>query len=179
MAIDWKSRLDAARAAKEKAEASITAEDRAEQEARAEEAKLLAEAKAAEHAKRDLDLARRMDLAREKLGPKAKIRDLAIKDSPHTFVLAHQGAVGARAYVEWEKGIAASASPNSKVDRSEVNRKYALVAIYDWNGVTEFGGDSGKGHELVELLKNEPGIVSLIVNAGTDLAGLASEERKS
>lgn len=176
MAIDWKARLDAARAAKAAAEASITDEDKAEALARAEEEALLEAAKKVAAEKLELDLARREDAARDALGPGTPIRRLVLEELGHSFILR---APTAKAHSAWEKQIAESAS-NSKIDRAEVTRNYALACVYDFDGATNIHGiASEKGAELLGLVKAYPAIATSIANVAAELGGLVLASRKS
>ena len=176
--MDVQARLLAAKAKKEAAEKAITDADRAEMAAREELAKIEAETREAEAQKRGLDLERRFDAAKETLGA-LPLRGLAIKDTTHTFVLR---APGAKAYNEWEKGIAASATASvtgAKVDRAAISRAFAVASVHDWNGITDFGPSATDGDKLIKFLTAYPAIASDIVNIGVELAKMAAEERKS
>ncbi len=177
MSIDLKARR-AAIAARLTA-ATLSPADKAEQEDRAALAKEEAEAADAERVKRDLDLARRLDAARAAL-PGVPVDSLAIKDSPHSFIVQDPGG---KAYTAWEKGIQPVALGGNP-DRAAVSRDYAVAAVYDHNGTTDWNAETAKdtstaGADLIALLRASPGIATNIVNVATRLAGLASEERKS
>ena len=173
-------RIAAAEKKKAAAEASFTEADRVEQAKRERLAKLEAEARAAAVQKRDLDLARRMDAAREALGDDVRICDVIIEGTDHTFVVKDPGA---KAYIEWEKSIKKSGLKGSGVNGADVTRTLALVAVHDWNGITDWKAlnEDGEtnGSALIELLKKSPGIATILCNEATTLAGLSREDRKS
>jgi len=178
MAKTLDQRLEEARARRKAAEGAITAEDKAEIAKREEMAREEAAAEAAEQEKRGLDLARRLEVAKDRIdGP---VRELAIKDSAHTFVIKDAGAA---AYNTWERGVAKSVTAdvtgNGKVDRAAVSRTYAVAAVEDWNGIIDFGPSATNGQDLITFLTSHPAIVSEIVNVAVELAKQAKEARKS
>ena len=172
--MNFAERIAAAKARKDAAENAITEADKQEIADRGELARLDAETKAAERLRRDLDLDRRLDVAREKLGSSIKLGTLAFDDYPDTFIVQHH----AKAHAKWEKDVGDSAS-NKKIDVAEVQRSYAVTAVYDWNGTTDFGPSTVNGHALIQHFKATPGMVTPIVNLASKLAGRFAEERKS
>jgi len=176
MAIDWKARLEAAKAAKAAAEAAFTEDDKAEAAARAEEETILAAARKLAAEKLEIELARREDAAREALGPRIPVRRLVLEDLGHSMIVR---APSAKAHQTWEKQIAESAS-NNKIDRGEVTRNYALACVYDLDGETDLHGlASKKGAELLSFLKEYPAVATSIANLAAELGGLVLASRKS
>lgn len=176
MAIDWKARLEAAKAAKAAAEAAFSDDDRAEAQARAEEETILAAARKLAAEKLEIDLARREDAAREALGPRIPVRRLVLEDLGHSMIVR---APSAKAHQTWEKQIAESAG-NSKIDRAEVTRNYALACVYDWDGATDLHGlASAQGAELLRFVKEYPAVATSIANLAAELGGLVLASRKS
>jgi hypothetical protein len=171
---DWKSRLEAAKVARDAAKAAITDDDREEIDARAELAAIEAEKREAEKAKREVDLARRFDVARDELGESALIAPVSIDGRDDTFVIQ----ADPKAHAKWERELT-EAGQNKKLDKTEVGRNYAVAVVIDWNGVTDFSATSLNGHALIEYLKKNPGMVTPLVNAAARLAGFFAEERKS
>jgi CRP-like cAMP-binding protein len=153
------------------ARALMTSADRDEVKAREEIAKLEDEEREAVAERRALDLARRFEAAADKVGAET-IRPLSIKGFPDTFIVERNGG----AHAAWSKSIADSVS-NKKIDRAEVDRKYAREAIRDWNGRDL--EDSTVTHELDKFLTTNPGVVTPITNLAAELNGVFAEERKS
>ena len=173
-------RIAAAEKKKAATEAAYTDADRAEKAKRDRLATLEAETLAAYVVKRDLDIARRLDAAREDLDDDVRICDVIIEGTEHTFIVKDPGA---KAYIEWEKSIKKSGTKGSGVDGAQVTRTLALVAVHDWNGITDWkamnvDGETN-GSALIELLKKSPGIATILCNEATTLAGLSREDRKS
>ena len=175
MAVDWKARLEAAKAAKAAAEAAFTEDDRAEAAARAEEETILAAARKLAAEKLEIDLARREDAARETLGPKVPVRRLVFEDLGHSMIVR---APSAKAHATWEKQIAESAN-NTKIDRAEVTRNYALACVHDLDGQTDLHGLASKhGGELLAFVREYPAVATSIANLAAELGGLVLAERK-
>lgn len=173
-------RLEETRARRKAAESAITEADKAEIQMREEMAREEAAAREAEEQRRALALARRLDAARERMPEGTALRELAIKDSEHTFVIAYPGSA---AYNTWEKGIAKSVtaeiSGGKPVDRASINRDFAVASVVDWNGITDFSGATTNGSDLIDLLKAHPPIATEIVNVAAELGKVAKEARKS
>lgn len=177
-------RIEAARRAAEQAEAKLSPKDVEEEMVRAERTQY--EKRAADALRRhlELDLARRADVARDALGEDAKLRSLIVDDlkSPHTFIIKDAGAA---AFKAWQQGISDATigklakGTRDKVDRDAVSLDYAVRAVHDWNGITDFSPTTTHGHELIEWLKAHPAVVANIVAAAHVLAGYSAEERKS
>lgn len=181
MAYNGQAAIEREKALLEAAKAKLSPEDKTEIQYRQQAEKLRTERVEQERIARDLDLARRLDSAREQLGEGAKLRELAIPEHPHTFIVKDPGAT---AYKTWEKDIGQVAMGKGKATRDEITRAYALKAVHDWNGITEFDDinpatKTTRGAELVALLTEHPAIATRIQNEAIDLAGLATEERKS
>jgi len=178
MAKDWKAEIERERTLL--AKSALTADEKAEIEGRAERDRLRAERLQNERARRDVDIEQRMDAAREELGEDVRICDVIIEGTDHTFIVKDPGA---KAYIEWEKSIKKSGTKGSGVDGAQVTRTLALVAVHDWNGITDWKAMSAEGETngsaLIELLKKSPGIATILCNEATTLAGLSREDRKS
>lgn len=175
------SRLDALRArlgkaemARDAAKAALTEDDNKEIELRRQLDAADEERREHELAKREIDVDRREEAAKEHHGPKAKITSLVVEEYPDSFVLMHE----AKAFAAWEaKSVAALT--NKRLKKAEIGRTYAMASVIDWNGQTDFTLSSPTGGELNNYLKQNPGIVTSIVNAVAKLAGAFQEARKS
>jgi hypothetical protein len=167
-------KLAAAKTQLAAAQATLTDADKEEQAARAELEAIEAEMQAVAKAKRDLDLARRLDTAQETLGPTAVLKAVAIQCYPDTFILRRNG----KAHAEWSEKVALAQAGNKKIDQAMAARQYAVACIYDWNGETS-SLDGAKGVELSKFLQANPGVVTPLVNAAAELAGVFAEESKS
>jgi hypothetical protein len=175
MATDWAARIASAKADLETAKAAISEEDRAEIEARDELSKTLEARQAEERTKRDLELSRRLDAAKEILGENTPLITVSPKGYTDTFIVRRDG----QAHAKWKKAIQEKSSGNKKIDSEEEERKYAASAIYDWNGITDFGITSTRGYELLKFLEKNAGVVTPIVDAAAELNGVFAEKRKS
>jgi hypothetical protein len=173
-------RIAAAAAKKEASEKAYTDADRAEAAKREQLAKLEDDAADVDTMKRDLDIERRMDTARDALGDGVHLKEVVVDGLPHTFIVKNAGA---KSYNQWENDISKAGQKGRGIDRSQVNRTYALASVHDWNGITDWKAvnEDGEpnGRALADLLTDYPGIATSIVNAAAKLNGLASEERKS
>ncbi len=173
--MDLKTRIEAARAAKQKAEAAITETDVAEIADRAELAQIEADQRAAEKKARGLDLARREDDARAKLGPKVLLRALDLEESTPgagTFILRTPSMP---AWDAFRKGIGDTAA-----DHGLVYRSFAIACVYDFGGGTDITGNtSATGAALADVLRELPAVAMTIANVGGELAGLADTRKKS
>lgn len=169
------AKLVQSEAARVAAEGALTVEDRKEIELRRAIATAEERRAQAEIEKRDLDLERRLERAIENSAPTAKLTSLPIDHHPDTFILRHSSS----AYARWETEVGASMH-NKKMDKAKVSRDYAVAVVIDWNGHDLSDSiRAEKGGELVEFLKNNPAIVTKIVNEAATLAGAFSEARKS
>ena len=177
---ELRARLATTRSARELAEAAVNDDDRAEIALREELAKEAAATREAGRVKRELDLARRLDAAADALGPGVILRELAIKDSDATFILKNPGA---DAYRAWEQAMTTASvkakAKGGKVDDEAMTRNFAAAAVYDWNGITDFGPTTTNGHALHDFFKKNPGIATKVWAEAMELAGTAAEERKS
>lgn len=182
-----KDRIAKAKAVTAAAEAEVSGKEFLEEEAaRKELAELEARERDARDRKRSADLARRIDVWAEALGD-APVVAISIVSKPHDFVVT---AGGTAAYRQWTRGLQDAAMAKmqkggrQKVDADEVARVYAVAGILDWNGQpvddrlgVEVSSELGK--KLHDFLRDEPAIVTEVLNAVARLDGAASEERKS
>jgi len=177
--MDLQAKIDAAKAKLAEVKARLTEEDQKDIVALKELSDLETEREAEERKQRNLDLDRRYFDAQEKLGPEAKIEAVSVQEFPDTFIVRRNG----KAHAAWTQAMsnAAQAAVNGKkdIDRSSINRKYAIQVIYDWNGHTDFDGNSERTKALNDLLIENPGLLVPITDAAAKLAGVFAEERKS
>jgi len=173
--MDLKARIEAARAAKVAAEATITDDDAKEIEDRDLLAKLEGEREETERKRRALDLARRKDDARAKLGPKILLRELdleATTPGAGTFILRTPPMA---AWDAFRKGIG-----DTSADHGLVYRAFAAACVHDFNGQTDIGANgSPAGAALLELFRGLPAVAMTLANVGGELAGLADTRKKS
>ncbi len=173
--MDLKTRIEAARAAKQKAEAAITEGDAKEIAERAELAQLDAERASAEKKARGLDLARREDDARAKLGSKVLLRALDLEESTPgagTYILRTPAMP---AWDAFRKGIG-----DAGADHGLVYRSFAIACVHDFNGGTDITGNtSATGAAFADVLREFPAVAMTIANVGGELAGLADTRKKS
>ncbi len=185
--IDLTAKREAAKAALDAAKAALTDDDKSEIAVREEIASLEEERQTVEQTKRDVDLARRLDAAQESLGESAKMRSVSPKEFDDTFIVVRNG----KAYSDFRAGLQAIGQ-GKKLSQSELERKYAVACIYDWNGHTDFseiltapdkanvkGVSNTMGAELYKYLTENPGVVTPILDAVAELAGVFARERKS
>lgn len=178
MTIDFQARIEKAKASALASAAALTDEMRAEIAFRAEESAWIERDAIDAKLKRDLDIAHREEAAREALGEKAKIGLVVIDDYPDSFILTHKPD----AFKLWESTL----NSGKKFDRLAVNLRFAVAAIHDWNGITDWntpmpnylGKQSSAGVELGAYLTANPGMITPITNEAARLAGLFKEERK-
>lgn len=176
MDLKLQARIDAAKQKLAEVKARLTEEDQAEIAALKELADIKAECEQEELKQRNLDLDRRVLAAQEALGPDAKIEGLAVQEFSDTFIVKRNG----RAHAQWTRAMTNAAATGKKdVDREAINRKYAIQVIYDWNGHTDFDGNTERTKALNDFLVENPGIVSPITDVAGKLAGVFAEERKS
>lgn len=177
MAKNWKEEIERER--KLLAASVITPEERADIDALAERDKLRNERLANEAARLDVEIENRLDAARDALGD-TRIGVVIVEGTEHSFIVKDPGS---KAYIQWEKDVHKSRIKGSGVDLSQVTRTIALVAVHDWNGITDWKSvdENGEpyGTKLVELLKASPGIATLLSGEATDLAGLSRGDKKS
>jgi hypothetical protein len=178
--MDLKARLDEAKQKLAEVKARLTEKDQEDIAALKELADLKAEREDEERKQRNLDLDRRMIAAQEALGPDAKIEAVSVQgDWPDTFIVRRNG----RAHAQWTQAMtnAATSAANGKkdVDRSSINRRYAIQVVYDWNGHTDFETNTERSKELNDFLIENPGLLVPITDAAAKLAGVFAEERKS
>jgi hypothetical protein len=175
---DWKKEIERERALL--AASVITPAEREDIDALAERDKLRNERLANESARRDVEIERRLDAAREVLGEDIRIGTVIVEGTEHSFIVKDPGA---KAYLQWEKDVQRSRIKGTGVDLAQVTRTIALVAVHDWNGITDWKAENADGethgHALIELLKKSPGIATLLSGEATDLAGLARGDKKS
>ncbi len=176
---NWKAEIEKERALL--AASVITPEERENIDALAERDKLRNERLANEAARRDVEIENRLDAAREVLGEDVRIGTVIVEGTEHSFIVKDPGA---KAYLQWEKDVQRSRIKGSGIDLAQVTRTIALVAVHDWNGVTDWkamnaADTNTNGNALVELLKTSPGIATLLSGEATDLAGLSRGDKKS
>ncbi len=162
-------------ARKTAAASALTDDDKAEIEARAKLEADEAETKELERQARQLSVDRRRDKAEEKLGH-AHIKSIIPAEYPeHTFIVK---APEGKDYRAWEEGIGAAS--RDKAARADVNRQLALKCVHDWNGDDDVQNpQNAAGCALAQLFVQKPALATLVSNAASELAGLATEERKS
>jgi hypothetical protein len=163
------------------AKASISEKDREEIAQRAELARKREERIKIEEEQRALDLARRLDAARERFADGALLGEVQVPNSAHNFIVKDPGA---QAFNELQVGlnkvtVSELDMGKTKTTRAAVTRVYAVHAVVDWNGITDFSGATTNGHDLNEFLKAHPAIATQISNVAVDLAQSAAEARKS
>lgn len=179
MAKNWKEEIAKERALL--AASVITDTERESIDALAERDKIRSERLANDAARRDIDIENRLDAAREALGEDVRIGTVIVEGTEHTFIVKDPGA---KAYLQWEKDVQRSRIKGSGVDLAQATRTIALVAVYDYNGITDWkemnaDGSNTNGNDLVDLLKKSPGIATLLSGEATDLAGLSRGDKKS
>lgn len=170
---ELKAKIDAEKAAVVAAKAALSSDDIEEIELRKQLREAENEREAAEQAKRNLDLEQREEAVRDRF-PGGKIDALAIRDYPDTFIIMHDAA----GYRVWRDQLD-KAHTNKKISKTEAAAAYAVKLVVDWNGETDFDGNSELTHRLSEYLYANGGIVDAITNAAVVLAGLYREDRKS
>lgn len=168
-----REKLAREQAARDAASSALSEDDRAELELRRSIKTASEERAKAERDALEIDLDRREDAARE-ANPGAQIVSLIIDGYPDSFVLMH----AASAFRRWETEIAKAAT-NKKIDKAQVSLNYAVDAVIDWNGCVDFSAQATTNAlRLREYLGANPGIVTAIVSAAAELAGIFSEVRK-
>lgn len=176
--MDLTAKIEAARKKLAEVKARETDEDRSDRAAIKELEDLEAEREEEESKQRELDLDRRMVAARDALGPEAKLEAVAVQNWTDNFIVMGNG----KAHAKWQKEIqnAAQLASNSRkdIDRDPINRRYAVQVVYDWNGQTDFDGNTELSKKLSDHLIKNPGLVTPILDAAGRLAGVFAEERK-
>lgn len=171
-----RARLQQAEAALDASRSAVTDEEREERELRERLARIEEEQRNEERARRALDLDRRYEEAQHAY-PQAKLAKLMVKNYPDTFIVKHD----AKAFVRWQQEARARVTPHGKkappAEESTVN--YAMAAVIDWNGITDWSPTNSNGQELRTYLKANPGVATTVENAAYELAGSAAEESKS
>ena len=166
-----KEKIAAAQKARDAAKLSDT--DAADLKEREELQQAIAEQADAEAKKRDLELLKRLGAAQELHGAD-RVRAVAIKGSPHTFIVKGNQQAHATWETKWQKSLM-----DKKVNKAEIDREYALASIIDWNGKTGFETDSVSGYELRRFLEANPGFITPLSSACMLLNGFIAEEAKS
>ncbi len=172
--MDLKARLAEEKALLEKAKAALTEDDRAEIALREEIALVQMQREQEELAKLEIDLERRLDVARQSLGDSLKVAGVIARGYSDSFVVMRNG----KAHATWTQSMA-KAQQNKNADRDDINRKYAMAVVYDWNGIIDFDSNAVSTHKLRAYLTENPGLITPITNAAAELAGVFAEERKS
>lgn len=175
--MDLEKKRAAALARLDAAKSALSEDDLAERAAREEIAQLEADAAETERKARELDLERRLDRARETLGEAAKLKAVSIREYPDTFIVMRDG----KAHGAWQAALEAASLGKKGFSRQEANRRYAAASVYDWNGQNDFTSVVGKdtlGNRLHKFLTENPGIVTPLVDAAAELAGVFAEEKK-
>lgn len=131
-----------------------------------------AEQEEAEAVKRGLDLMKRLLAAQEIHGVNA-VKPVAIKGSPHTFIIKEN----AREFSRWEARFTKSVM-DKKTNKAEADRDFAIASVIDWNGETNFA-DTVNGYALIQHFTNNPGMVSPVVAAALAANHFIAEEAKS
>ena len=157
----------------QKAESALSDEDKDEIAAREEIAQIEERATEAERKRRELDLDRRMELARVTLEGSA-LEGVTIQGFPDTFIVRRDG----KAYATWVAAIKSEAN-GKKIDRAEIDRTLVKSCLYDWNGFTDFDVNPQRTVDLSKYLKENPGLVTPLVDAVAKLVGVFAETRKS
>jgi hypothetical protein len=177
--MDLSAKLDAARQKLAAVKARLTEDDQKDIIALKELSDLEAETEAEERKQRNLDLDRRM-MAAKAANPDAAFEAVSVQgDWPDTFIVRRNG----RAHNAWNQAMtsAATQAANGKkdIDRASINRRYAVQAVYDWNGDTDFDTNTERAKALNDYLIENPGLLTPITDAAAKLAGVFAEERKS
>lgn len=166
--MDFKARIEAKKKERDAALAALSDDDKTEIADRAALAKLDEEVAEAKIAARDLDLARRLDALQEQ-HPGVKFRTVVVKNFDDTFIVRHDQV----AFAKWQRAI------NRKGDHEDDTRAYAVAAVVDWNGRTDFAPPSTLGADLHAYFKANTGVVGPVSIEAGELAGIFKEERKS
>lgn len=171
-----RAKVSQAEAALDAARNAVTEEDRAEMELRAQLARLEEERLAEERSRRAVDLARRFEEA-QTAHPTARLAKLSIKNYPDSFIVKHDP----RAFTKWQQEARVRIATHGKkgISQEESTLNYAIAAVLDWNGITDWSATNTNGHELRTYLKANPGIATALEDAAYELAGSAAEDSKS
>lgn len=171
-------RIAAARARADAAVAAVSSADfLAEESARKELAEQEERERTALARARDVMIARMLDTAPD--GSEA----VAIESLPHVFIVH---AAGSAAFKRWQTGVRDAASgaiakgTRTKVDTDDVNHAYTVAGIVGWNanGADVDLEDSENGVKLNTFLRENPAIVTQVMQHIQRLDGAASEARK-
>lgn len=173
MAFDIQARIAAAEKARDEAKAALSKEDLEEIAGRERLAAIDAERIQAEQEARELSLLRREDNARAKLGD-VPMRAIQLKELPDSFIVIDPGAQAYKSYL--------GRLQKMNKDQSDAHLDYAVMSVYDWNGLTDWNAvdESGKaaGAKLRAMLKSHPAAALQLANVAGELAGFAIDERK-
>jgi hypothetical protein len=171
-----RARVNQAEAALDASRSAVSDEEREERELRERLARLEDEQRNEDRARRALDLDRRFEEAQAAY-PQARLAKLMVKNYPDTFIVKHDG----KAFLRWQQEARARVTPHGKkgppAEESTVN--YAMAAVIDWNGITDWSPTNTNGHDLRQYLKANPGVATAVENAAYELAGSAADDSKS